>query len=86
MAYVVGVLGTPHTMSFGRNPHVARALAAQQRAEEASDDPTRERAHREAAHEWDRAAAREKPGKQRDAYGENAARSRALADGEPVDD
>jgi hypothetical protein len=83
---MLSVPSAPHTMSFGRNPHVARALAAQQRAEEASDEPTRERAHREAAHEWDRAAAREKPGKQRDSYGENAARSRALADGEPVDE
>ena len=72
-------------MSFGRNPHVAKALAAQQRAEEATDDHSRERAHREAAHEWDRAAGREKPGKQRDVYEANAARARALADGDPVE-
>ena len=67
-------------MSFGRNPHVAKAEAAEQKAADALDDATRERAHREAAHQWDRAAEREKPGKQRDTYAANAERNRDLAD------
>ncbi len=68
-------------MSFGKNPHVAKAEAAEQKSADASDDIARERAHREAAHQWDRAAEREKPGKQRAAYEASAARNRALADG-----
>lgn len=74
-------------MSFGRNPHVAKAEAAEQKSAEAVDELARERAYREAAHQWDRAAEREKPGKQRAAYEANAARNRALADGVgPSDD
>jgi len=74
-------------MSFGKNPHVAKAEAAEQRSADASDALARERAHREAAHQWDRAAEREKPGKQRSAYEAAAARNRALADGDlPLDD
>lgn len=72
-------------MSFGRNPHVAKAEAAEQKAADAQDDTSRERAHREAAHQWDRAAEREKPGKQRDTYAANAERNRALADGDGAD-
>jgi hypothetical protein len=71
-----------YPMSFGKNPHVAKAQAAEQKAESAPDDHARQRAYREAAHLWDRAAEREKPGKQRDAYAESAQRNRQLADGE----
>jgi hypothetical protein len=68
-------------MSFGKNPHVAKAEAAEQKAEEAGDTHARELALREAAHQWDRAAAREKPGKKRTEYEQNAERNRTLADG-----
>ncbi len=70
-------------MSFGRNPYVAKAQSAEQKALDATDESTRVRARRDAAHEWDRAAAREKPGKRRDEYLENAQRNREIADGEP---
>jgi hypothetical protein len=69
-------------MAFGRNPHPPRAQAAEQKALDAPDDDARARAYREAAHQWDRAAEREPPGKQRKIYEENATRNRALADGE----
>lgn len=67
-------------MSFGKNPYVAKAQAAELLAERARDEIARSRAHREAAHEWDRAADREKPGKRRDEYVANAERQRELAD------
>jgi len=70
-------------MSFGRNPHVSKAEAAEQKAELATDDIARVRALRDAAHLWDRASEREKPGKMRDLYEANAKRNRARADGEP---
>ena len=74
-------------MSFGKNPHVAKAESAEQKAADAVDDIARESAYREAAHQWDRAAEREKPGKQRVAYEANAARNRELADGgSPTED
>jgi len=44
------------------------------------------RAYRDAAHEWEGAAGREPPGKRRVEYEENAARNRALADGEALPD
>ena len=69
-------------MSFGRNPHEAKALAAEQKALDASDAIARTAAYREAAHQWDRAAAKEKPGKRRAEFEANAERNRALADGE----
>jgi hypothetical protein len=68
-------------MSFGRNPHVAKAQAAEQKARDAPDEPSRARAYREAAHQWDRAAEREQPGKRRLEYERNAALARNLADG-----
>ncbi len=68
-------------MSFGKNPYVAKAQAAELKASEAEDEGSRTRAYRDAAHQWDRAAEREKPGKQRTLYEENAARNRELADG-----
>jgi len=69
-------------MSFGKNPHVPKAEAAELKAADASDPMARERALREAAHLWDRAAEREKPGRMRDAYLANATRNRAQADGD----
>lgn len=69
-------------MSFGRNPYAAKAEAAEQKAATAPDEPSRQRALRDAAHQWERAAEREKPGKQRTEYEANAERTRALADGE----
>lgn len=67
-------------MSFGRNPHVAKAQAAEQKAELANDRLARERAYREAAHLWERAASREQPGKRKVEYEASAERLRALAD------
>lgn len=67
-------------MSFGRNPHVPKAQAAEQKAADANDEMTRSAAYRDAAHQWDRAAARETPGKRRVEYEANAERNRALAD------
>jgi hypothetical protein len=52
-------------MSFGKNPYVAKAQAAELKADEATDESSRVRAYRDAAHQWDRAAEREKPGKKR---------------------
>jgi hypothetical protein len=46
-------------MGFGRNPHVAKAEAAQAKAQEAKDVASEVRAYLEAAHLWDRAAAKE---------------------------
>jgi hypothetical protein len=68
-------------MTFGRNPHEAKALAAEQKAVDATDDIARTAAYREAAHQWDRAAGKEKPGKRRVEYEANAERNRQLADG-----
>ncbi len=74
-------------MGFGKNPYVAKAVASEQKAAEAGDDGTRTRAYRDAAHQWDRAAEREKPGKYRTEYELAADRNRRLADGEaPADD
>jgi hypothetical protein len=67
-------------MGFGRNPYVTKAEAAEQKARDAADEPSRIRACREAAHEWDRAAEREQPGKRRTEYEGNAARARELAE------
>lgn len=69
-------------MSFGKNPFVAKAEAAEQKAADATDNISRVSAYRDAAHQWDRAAAKEKPGKYRAEYEANAERNRALADGE----
>ncbi|MET0343106.1 MAG: hypothetical protein ABW252_19010 [Polyangiales bacterium] len=67
-------------MSFGKNPYVSKAQAAELKAAEAGDTGARERAHREAAHEWERAAARENPGKRRNEYLESAEKNRQLAE------
>ena len=63
-------------MGFGRNPHVAKAEAAQAKAQEATDVASEVRAYLEAAHLWDRAAAKEKDGKRRAEYEANAAAAR----------
>lgn len=71
-------------MSFGRNPHVAKAEAEEQKALCAKDDAATERAWREAARQWDRAAERETDAKRRDEYTAKAEAARAIADGEPA--
>jgi hypothetical protein len=68
-------------MAFGRNPHVPKAQAAEQKARDAPDDAARVLALRDAARQWERAAEREQPGKRRDEYARNAEHARALADG-----
>ena len=73
-------------MAFGRNPHVVKAQAAELKASEAPDDLARTQAYRDAAHQWERAAEREKPGKQRDLYQGNAVKNRSFADGETSPD
>ncbi len=68
-------------MSFGKNPHVAKAEAEQLKAEVARDDIARERAWREAARQWDRAADKETDAKRKQLYVANAEAARAQADG-----
>jgi len=70
-------------MSFGRNPHVAKAEAAEQKAGGATDNHSRERAWREAAHLWGRAAERETDAKRRAQYAAQAEEARAKADVPP---
>jgi hypothetical protein len=67
-------------VSFGRNPHVAKAEAAEQKALSAKDAGACERAWREAGHLWERAAERETDAKRRELYAANAERARATAD------
>ena len=70
-------------MSFGRNPHVAKAEAAEQKAGDARDAHSRERAWREAAHLWGRAAERETDAKRCASYTARAEAARAKADAPP---
>jgi hypothetical protein len=78
-------------MSFGRNPHVAKAEAEELKARSAKDARAGELAWREAARQWDRAAERETDDKRRQLYEEKAAAARVSADEsrisepEPVD-
>jgi hypothetical protein len=72
-------------MSFGKNPHLPKAQAAEQKAADAVDQRARVLAFREAAHQWDRAASRENPGKKRTEYEQNAERNRELADSDEGD-
>jgi hypothetical protein len=67
-------------MSFGRNPHVAKAEAAEQKAESAKDATACEHAWREAGRLWERAAERETDPKRRETYTAKAERARASAD------
>jgi hypothetical protein len=67
-------------MGFGKNPHVLKAQAAEQKAADANDSAARAAAHRDAARCWERASERETPGARRDEYARNAERNRELAD------
>lgn len=67
-------------MSFGRNPHVAKAEAAELKAETASDAASYARAWRDAGRLWERAAERDSDAKRRALYTANAERARTKAD------
>ena len=67
-------------MSFGRNPHVAKAQAAETKARAARDAAAHAQAWREAARQWDRAASREASDKLRREYTDKADAARAQAD------
>jgi hypothetical protein len=67
-------------MSFGKNPHVAKAEAAELKAETAKDELAREAAWRDAARQWDRAAERETDDKRRQEYAAKAETARTTAD------
>jgi hypothetical protein len=67
-------------MSFGRNPHVAKAEAAELKAQTAKDDLAREAAWRDAARQWDRAAERETEDERRQHYAAKAEAARNAAD------
>ena len=69
-------------MSFGKNPHVAKAQAAEQKAQLARDEAARTLAWREAARLWDRAAERENHDARKQDYAARAEAARAAADGE----
>ena len=71
-------------MSFGRNPYVAKAEAAEQKASGAKDTMASEHAWREAGRLWERAADDETNTKRRTAYTANAERARARADEPPL--
>ncbi|MDB4963556.1 MAG: hypothetical protein JWP01_3555 [Myxococcales bacterium] len=73
-------------MSFGKNPHVAKAEAAEQKATSAKDASSYERAWRDAGRLWERAADRETDDKRRVLYTANAERARASADAPPPED
>ncbi len=72
-------------MSFGKNPHVAKAQVAEQKARAAGDESARVVAWREAARQWERAAEREQMEKRVAEYTANAAAARdaAVAPAEP---
>jgi hypothetical protein len=72
-------------MSFGRNPHVAKAEAEEQKAQFAKDVSACELAWREAARQWERAAERETDDKKRRVYNEKAEAARANADNPKVE-
>jgi len=72
-------------MSFGRNPHVAKAEAEEQKALHARDTKAAELAWREAARQWDRAAAKADNPKQEAELVAKAEAARARADGKPVE-
>ena len=67
-------------MSFGRNPHGAKAEAEEQKARSAKDAAACELAWREGARQWERAAERETDEKRRQAYADRAEAARASAD------
>ena len=67
-------------MGFGRNPHVAKAEAAELKATSAKDSTASKHAWREAGRLWERAADREADAKRRQQYTANAERARTTAD------
>ena len=71
-------------MSFGRNPHAAKAEAAEQKASSAKDELARAAAWREAAHCWERASGRETDAKRRQQYLDKAEAARANAEPAPA--
>ena len=71
-------------MSFGKNPHVAKAEAPELKARSAKDSLATEQAWREAARLWDRAAERETDEKRRQSYVDKAELARAQADEAPA--
>ena len=70
-------------MSFGKNPHVAKAEAAEQKALDAKDESAREQGWLEAGRQWERAADRENDPKKRARYTEKADAARAAVDAPP---
>lgn len=52
-------------MGFGQNPFIGKAEAAEEKALAATNVASEMRLYLEAAHLWERAAAKEKPGKRR---------------------
>lgn len=70
-------------MSFGKNPHVAKAEAAEQKARDARDEIAREQAWLEAARRWDRAAERETDEKRRQLYVDKGELAREQANARP---
>jgi hypothetical protein len=70
-------------MSFGRNPHVAKAEAAEQKAQTARDTRMQQAAWLEAGRLWERAADRENDAKRRALYSANADRARTTAESPP---
>ncbi len=74
-------------MAFGRNPHIAKAQLAEQKAKDAQDAASRARLWREAAHLWERAAKKEVDAKASAEHMEHAEQARAKAEeAPPVDD
>ena len=71
-------------MAFGKNPHVAKAQAAEQKAEVAADPASETRAWLEAAHLWERAADKEQPGKRQTEYLNSAQAARDRSDSPKV--
>lgn len=66
-------------MSFGKNPHVAKAETAEQKARDARDELAREQAWLEAARRWERAAERETDAKRRQVYLDKCEQAREQA-------
>ena len=70
-------------MSFGKNPHVAKAEAAEQKAMSAQDASAREQGWLEAGRQWERAADRETDAKRRQLYTDKAEAARIAAEAAP---
>lgn len=67
-------------MGFGRNPHVARAEAAELKARSAKDSLAGKQGWLEAARQWERAGEREKDEKRKQAHLARAEAARSQAD------